>query len=220
MPDDWRIDASAFGVVLMLCGLAYAASVFGAAAVGFWYFGPLMITNGYLILYTWLQHTHPDVPHYGSDAYSRLKGALCTIDRPYMWIVDHCHHHIGTTHVAHHLYSSVPCYRAMALTGPSSQSSETCTSTTRSQYTLRFGTRPRPATSEQRRASAQPCSLLLFSLLCSLCFCVGRRRSSDLELGAFRSVKGDAGTQYYHKKDGSPNFGEREIQTAIAPPFT
>ena len=116
MPDDWRIDASAFGVVLMLCGLAYAASVFGAAAVGFWYFGPLMITNGYLILYTWLQHTHPDVPHYGSDAYSRLKGALCTIDRPYMWIVDHCHHHIGTTHVAHHLYSSVPCYRAMALT--------------------------------------------------------------------------------------------------------
>ena len=92
MPDDWRIEASAFGCFLALCGLGYAMSIYGAAAVGFWYFGPLLITNAYLILYTWLQHTHPDVPHFGSDEFSRLKGALSTIDRPYMWIVDHCHH--------------------------------------------------------------------------------------------------------------------------------
>ena len=92
MPDDWRIEASTFGCVMMLGALGYAMNIYGAAAVGFWYFGPLLITNAYLILYTWLQHTHPDVPHYGSDAYSRLKGALSTIDRPYNWIVDHCHH--------------------------------------------------------------------------------------------------------------------------------
>lgn len=116
MPNDWRIEASTLGCVATLGCLAYAASIYGSAAVGFWYFGPLLITNAYLILYTWLQHTHPDVPHYGSDSYTRLKGALTTIDRPYTWIVDHCHHHIGSTHVAHHLCSGVPCYRAGALT--------------------------------------------------------------------------------------------------------
>lgn len=92
MPDDWRIEASTCGCVMMLCALGYAMSIYGASAVGFWYCGPLLITNAYLILYTWLQHTHPDVPHYGSEAYTRLKGALSTIDRPYNWIIDHCHH--------------------------------------------------------------------------------------------------------------------------------
>ena len=39
-------------------------------------------------------------------------GALATIDRPYPWLIDHLHHHIGTTHVCHHICSLVPHYRA------------------------------------------------------------------------------------------------------------
>jgi len=68
--------------------------------------------NAWLVLYTWLQHTHPDVPHYGSDDFTFLKGALSTIDRPYPYLIDQLHHHIGTTHVLHHLNFSVPHYRA------------------------------------------------------------------------------------------------------------
>ena len=40
---------------------------------------------------------------------------MATIDRPYPWIIDHLHHHIGSTHVAHHLCSDVPHYRAVEL---------------------------------------------------------------------------------------------------------
>ena len=29
------------------------------------YVGPYMVTNAWLVLYTWLQHTDVDVPHYG-----------------------------------------------------------------------------------------------------------------------------------------------------------
>jgi len=60
-----------------------------------------------------------DVPHYGlqtDDIYNHTVGALCTIDRPYPWLIDELHHHIGTTHVAHHLNVSVPHYRAVACT--------------------------------------------------------------------------------------------------------
>ena len=74
--------------------------------------GRILVMNVWLVLYTWLQHTHPDVPHYGSDDFTFLKGALSTIDRPYPYWIDQPHHHIGTTHVLHHLNFSVPHYRA------------------------------------------------------------------------------------------------------------
>jgi fatty acid desaturase len=76
------------------------------------YAGPYLVVNAWLVLYTWLQHTHPDVPHYGADDFTFLKGALSTIDRPYPYVFDQMHHHIGTTHVLHHLNFSIPHYRA------------------------------------------------------------------------------------------------------------
>ena len=82
----------------------------------YWYVGPYIIVNCWLVLYTWLQHTNPNVPHYGSDSFTFIKGALSTIDRPYPTIIDHLHHHIGTTHVAHHLKYNVPHYRAQKFT--------------------------------------------------------------------------------------------------------
>ena len=46
-----------------------------------------------------------------------MRGALHTIDRPYdkldPWgIIDFLHHKIGTTHVAHHIDSTIPHYKA------------------------------------------------------------------------------------------------------------
>ena len=44
---------------------------------------PLLAGCWQLVFYTLMQHTHEDVPHLGSDAFSHELGALCTIDRPY-----------------------------------------------------------------------------------------------------------------------------------------
>ena len=64
---------------------------------------PYLVVNCWLVGYTWLQHTHPEVPHFGDDSFTWLRGALSTVDRPYPWLYDELHHHIGTTHVLHHL---------------------------------------------------------------------------------------------------------------------
>ena len=40
----------------------------------------------------------------------------CSIDRPYGRIIDTLHHRIGSTHVAHHLFSRLPHYHAAEAT--------------------------------------------------------------------------------------------------------
>mmetsp|Transcript_21292 Transcript_21292/g.37089 ORF Transcript_21292/g.37089 Transcript_21292/m.37089 type:complete len:797 (+) Transcript_21292:91-2481(+) len=116
-PPEWhtRVALSTLGVVLTLSGLAVAAWTYGPGAVVVYYFLPYLWCNFWLVLYTWLQHTDPDVPHYGESDWTFVKGALCTIDRNY-GIFDWLHHNIGSTHVCHHLFSKVPCYHAKKAT--------------------------------------------------------------------------------------------------------
>ena len=85
---------------------------FAAAAGSVWpvvalYVGPYLVCNFWLVLYTWLQHTDVDVPHFEGDDWSLLKGAFMTIDRPYGAVFDFLHHKIGSTHVAHHINHTV-----------------------------------------------------------------------------------------------------------------
>ena len=117
MPNDPRIELSTAGVVAVLAVLAYASTVTSVGTVAFWYVGPYLVANQWLIAYTWLHHTHVDMPHFGPDEFSFLRGAISTIDRPraYGPLINHLHHHIGATHVAHHVCSAVPHYRAEAL---------------------------------------------------------------------------------------------------------
>tara|TARA_B100000989_G_scaffold181921_1_gene136810 strand:- start:134 stop:601 length:468 start_codon:yes stop_codon:yes gene_type:complete len=82
----------------------------------FWYFGPYLIVNMWLVSYTLLQHTDVYIPHYGSLDFTFLKGALSTVDRPYPYLIDCLHHHIGTTHVVHHLNYKIPHYEAKEAT--------------------------------------------------------------------------------------------------------
>jgi stearoyl-CoA desaturase (delta-9 desaturase) len=105
MKPSWKVEASTVGC-LATVGLITHLGLW------YWYLGPYLIVNAWLVLYTWLQHSHPDIPHYGSDDFSFLKGALSTVDRPYPYIVDILHHHIGTTHVLHHMNYSIPHFRA------------------------------------------------------------------------------------------------------------
>ena len=56
------------------------------------------------------------MPHYDSNEYSFIKGALSTIDRPYGPVLNLLHHGIGRTHVAHHVASNIPHYHAWRAT--------------------------------------------------------------------------------------------------------
>lgn len=116
-PDAWRVRVglSTLGVALAVGAIVWACRSFGFGAVAVTYLVPYMWVNFWLVLYTWLQHTDPEVPHYGDEDWTWVKGALGTIDRPY-GIFDWMHHHIGSTHVCHHLFSSLPCYNAVEAT--------------------------------------------------------------------------------------------------------
>lgn len=122
-PGNWKakVYQSDIGIAATLVGVVTWAVCNGLPQVMALYGGPLIVINAWLVIYTWLQHTDTDVPHFSSDSHTFVKGALHTIDRPYNKLdpwgaIDFLHHQIGTTHVAHHFDSSIPHYKAQAAT--------------------------------------------------------------------------------------------------------
>jgi len=105
---DAGVLAGTYGLYCLVAakGLAWVLCVYG---------GPLLLVNGFLVLITYLQHTHPALPHYDSTEWDWLRGALATADRDY-GILNKVFHNITDTHVAHHLFSSMPHYHAMEAT--------------------------------------------------------------------------------------------------------
>jgi len=144
-PPSWfkRVAASTIGIFAFVALLFALGSKFGGRQVALMYIPPYLVCNGWLVLYTWLQHTHERMPHFGDSEWSWVKGALSTIDRPYADVYffgifrgggvlsqaasachpfggggfhDWMHHRIGSTHVFHHLFSHAPCYHAVEAT--------------------------------------------------------------------------------------------------------
>ncbi|KAF5473358.1 hypothetical protein F2P56_009976 [Juglans regia] len=110
-----QIYISDAGVLAVFYGLYRLAMAKGLAWVLCIYGGPLLVVNGFLVLITFLQHTHPSLPHYDSTEWDWLRGALSTVDRDY-GILNKIFHNITDTHVAHHLFSTMPHYHAMEAT--------------------------------------------------------------------------------------------------------
>jgi len=120
-PPNWerRIYVGTTCWIACFTAIWAATYKFGFVPVACFYWGPYLWVNFWLVLYTWLQHTSPEVPHFGDDEWTWVRGALCTIDRPYAELFgffDWVHHHIGSTHVCHHLFSNLPCYHAVEAT--------------------------------------------------------------------------------------------------------
>ncbi|GAV63954.1 FA_desaturase domain-containing protein/DUF3474 domain-containing protein [Cephalotus follicularis] len=110
-----QIYVSDFGVLVVAYGLYRLALAKGLVWVLCVYGGPLLVVNGFLVLITFLQHTHPSLPHYDSSEWDWFRGALATVDRDY-GILNKVFHNITDTHVAHHLFSTMPHYHAMEAT--------------------------------------------------------------------------------------------------------
>mmetsp|Transcript_24345 Transcript_24345/g.44010 ORF Transcript_24345/g.44010 Transcript_24345/m.44010 type:complete len:336 (-) Transcript_24345:1000-2007(-) len=106
------VRASNAGMVVASMILAVCGWQYGFANLVLVYFVPQMITNIYLVSITFMQHTHPDVPHMDNPDWEWLQGALSTIDRSMGPWVDSKLHHITDSHVVHHLFSDMPFYGA------------------------------------------------------------------------------------------------------------
>lgn len=122
-PGNWKekVFKSDVGVAATIAAVLAWAACNGIPQMMAIYGGPLIVVNCWLVVYTWLQHTDTDVPHFSTDNHNFVKGALHTIDRPYdkldPWgLIDFLHHKIGSTHVAHHFDSTIPHYKAQAAT--------------------------------------------------------------------------------------------------------
>lgn len=105
------ILVSDLGLLAVSVCLYSLGSEFGLAWVLRVYVAPLLVVNMFLVLITLLQHTHPSLPHFDDSEWDWLRGALATVDRDYGFL-NIVHHHIADTHVAHHIFSSMPHYHA------------------------------------------------------------------------------------------------------------
>jgi len=100
---------SDIGLLLTIAGLVYLSCTYSFLWVLMVYGVPYFHVNFWLVAITLLQHTDQKVPHYYPEDWKWLKGALSTVDRNY-GLLNHVFHHIGDTHVVHHLFSTMPHY--------------------------------------------------------------------------------------------------------------
>ncbi|KAL5710468.1 hypothetical protein ACHQM5_021025 [Ranunculus cassubicifolius] len=110
-----QIYISDVGILAVTYGLIKFAAAKGFTYLLCVYGVPLLVVNAFLVLITYLQHTHPSLPHYDSSEWDWLRGALATCDRDY-GVLNKVFHNITDTHVAHHLFSTMPHYHAMEAT--------------------------------------------------------------------------------------------------------
>jgi len=117
-PSLWakKVWISDIGVGLTLLGIFYLVLKCGIFPVISLYFGPLLVVNCWLVVYTWLHHTDSDVPHLSNTEFSFMRGAFLSIDRPYGKVLNFLHHNIGSSHVVHHVCPTIPHYHAKKAT--------------------------------------------------------------------------------------------------------
>lgn len=113
-------------VLLVLWGVVLYnfSAAFGWETVLKYYGIPIVVVNYHLVALTYLQHTALYLPHYRGKSWNWLQGALSTVDRDFCyfgfelerWTINAALHHITDTHVAHHLFSTMPFYHAQEAT--------------------------------------------------------------------------------------------------------
>ncbi|NEQ31918.1 MAG: fatty acid desaturase [Leptolyngbya sp. SIO4C5] len=99
---------------LMVAALIGVGFYFGWGFLAKYYLMPYVVFVIWLDLVTFLHHTDADVPWYRGEDWYFLKGAVSTVDRDY-GLINPIHHNIGT-HVAHHIFLSIPHYHLLEAT--------------------------------------------------------------------------------------------------------
>ncbi|KAF7308510.1 Delta-12 fatty acid desaturase protein [Mycena chlorophos] len=115
-----------FGIILAdltLIGAGYLHYLYASQpGVGFlnWFrlwFIPYSFVNNWIVMLTFLHHCDPTIPYYKKSQWTFLRGALSTIDRPFLgWAGEVFLHHVSRHHVGHHLFVNVPFYNQPKVT--------------------------------------------------------------------------------------------------------
>jgi len=84
----------------------------------FWYYLiPYVFVNHWIVMFTFLHHSDPTIPHYRQGEWSFLRGAAATVDRPLLgWMGRFFFHNISHDHVAHHFFLRAPFYNGPEIT--------------------------------------------------------------------------------------------------------
>ena len=106
-------DAGVLAVVYLLYRLTAAFSLGWVVRI---YGVPLLVQNAWVVLITYLQHTHPAMPYYDDSEWEWLRGTLLTVDRDMGAVLNCVFHNSSRIHVVHHLFPSLPHYNAMEAT--------------------------------------------------------------------------------------------------------
>jgi omega-3 fatty acid desaturase (delta-15 desaturase) len=112
--EKWDVITSTIWWSAMVTGLVIFGFQFGFVSLFKFYLVPYVIFVIWLDLVTYLHHTVEDMPWYRGKDWYFLKGALSTIDHDYGFI-NPIHHNIGT-HVAHHIFLTIPHYHLIEAT--------------------------------------------------------------------------------------------------------
>ncbi|KAI0322958.1 delta-12 fatty acid desaturase protein [Amylostereum chailletii] len=111
------IVVSDIGVGCMAGMLVYAGLQYGWAAVLAFYGVPYLLTNHWIVLFTYLHHSDPTIPHYYGSEWTFLRGVVATVDRPLLgWMGRFFLHNISHDHVAHHFFVGAPFYNGPKIT--------------------------------------------------------------------------------------------------------
>ncbi|TFK19301.1 hypothetical protein FA15DRAFT_674566 [Coprinopsis marcescibilis] len=83
-----------------------------------WYWlPPYLLVNHWIVMFTYLHHSDPTIPHYRNGEWSFLRGAAATVDRPLLgWVGRFFFHNISHDHVAHHFFLKAPFYNGPEIT--------------------------------------------------------------------------------------------------------
>jgi acyl-lipid omega-3 desaturase len=112
--EKWDVLTSTAWWTAMIVILGALTYTYGWLFLLKFYLMPYIVFVVWLDLVTFLHHTEQDIPWYRGNDWYFLKGALSTIDRDY-GLFNPIHHNIGT-HVAHHVFLSMPHYHLLEAT--------------------------------------------------------------------------------------------------------
>ncbi|CAN4112488.1 unnamed protein product [Withania somnifera] len=99
-------DAGVIAASYVLYRLALAHGIAWLVCI---YVMPFVVMNSSLIVMTFLNHTHPSLPHYDSSNWDWLRGSLATVDRDY-GVLNDVYHDSPHAHFMHHLFTTMPHY--------------------------------------------------------------------------------------------------------------
>jgi len=89
----------------------------GLAVMAKYYLVPYLLMNHWIVMFTYLHHSDPTIPHYRKEEWSFLRGAAATVDRPLLgWMGRFFLHNISHDHVAHHFFVGAPFYNGPQIT--------------------------------------------------------------------------------------------------------